>query len=113
MIRGDELPFHPTGLPPSDYPDDGAAELGIDLTARPSYAEAVALHADRQAQVRHVVETVTDAELEEVRTAVPAPTWGEESHTVRACLLVVMDEHCEHRRYAERDLAALTGWAAP
>jgi uncharacterized damage-inducible protein DinB len=109
MIRGEELPFHPGGLPPTDYPDAGAAELGIDLAARPSYDEAAAMHAERRAQVRRVVEAVTDVELDEIRTAVPAPAWGEEAHSVRECLRVVMDEHCEHRRFAVRDLAVLEG----
>jgi DinB superfamily len=112
MIRGEELPFHRTGLPPTDYPDAGAAELGIDLAARPSHDQAVAMHADRRAQVRRVLEAVTDAELDEIRTAVPAPAWGEKSHSVRECLRVVMDEHIEHRRFAERDLSTLEGGKA-
>jgi hypothetical protein len=37
------------------------------------------------------------------------PAWGEETHTVRACLRTVLQEVCEHRRFAERDLAVLTG----
>jgi hypothetical protein len=82
-------------------------ELGIDLDARPSYAEVVALHADRSAQMRGVVEALTDTELEQIRTAAPAPAWGVESHSVGDCLRVVMEEHCEHRRFAVRDLALL------
>jgi len=40
--------------------------------------------------------------------AVEAPGWPEpRSYPVRECLLVVLNEECEHRLYAERDLAAL------
>ena len=112
MVRGEDRPFHPRGLPTTDYPEAAAAELGIDLAARPSYDDAVAMHAERRAQVSAFLEAVTDAELEEIRTAAPTPAWGEKSHTVRACLGVVIDEHIEHRRFAERDLAVLEARAA-
>lgn len=57
--------------------------------------------------MRGVVENLTDAELKQIRTAVPAPAWGVESHSVGACLRVVMREHGEHCRFAVRDLALL------
>jgi len=107
MIRGHDRAFHSAGLPPTDYPPAGAADVGIDLTARPSYAEAVAMHAERWDQVRAFLAAVTDAELAEVRTAAPAPAWGVESLPVRECVRVLLDEHVEHRRFAERDLAVL------
>jgi hypothetical protein len=43
MVLGDPMPYHRLGLPPTDYPTAGAMELGLDLDARPSYAEVVAL----------------------------------------------------------------------
>ena len=107
MIRGHDRPFHSAGLPPTSYPAAGAADMGIDLTARPSYVEAVAMHAERGEQVRAFLATVTDAELAEMRTAMPAPLWGVETHSVRDCLGVLIDEHIEHRRFVERDLAVL------
>ncbi|MGC5018791.1 DinB family protein [Micromonospora sp. DT47] len=107
MVLDDSMPYHRLGLPPTDYPAASAAELGLDLAARPSYAEMLALHADRAARMRGVVETLTDTELEQIRTAAPAPAWGVESHSVGDCLRVVLEEHCEHRRYAVRDLALL------
>jgi hypothetical protein len=107
MIPGEAMPFHRLGLPPTDYLAEGLPELGIDLDAHPSYAEVVALHAEGRAQVRGVVEDLTDAELDQIRTAVPAPAWEVESHSVGECLRVVMNEHCEHRRFAVRDLALL------
>jgi hypothetical protein len=78
------------------------------VDARPSYAETVALHAERRAAVRRVVDELTDSRLGEMRTAaLAAPAWGVESHSVGECLRVLMDEYCEHRRFAERDLAVL------
>lgn len=107
MIRDEPKPYHRLGLPPTDHPAAGAAELGIDLDARPSYAEVVALYADRRARVREVVAAVTGAGLTEIRTAAPTPEWGVESHPVGECLRVVLEEHCEHRRFAVRDLAVI------
>lgn len=106
-LRGEEAPFSPLGVPPTDLATDGWRAMGLDPDARPSYAEAAALFADRQARVRRALDEVTDEQLAELRTATPVPAWGEESHPVGECLRVVLEEHCEHRRFAERDLAAL------
>jgi hypothetical protein len=105
----DERPFHPAGLLPTGFPEDAAAELGIDPTVRPSYGEAGALGSGRRNQLRALLATVTDAGLEELRTAAPTPVWGERTLTVRECLGVLLDEYVEHRRFAERDLAVLEG----
>ena len=42
-----------------------------------------------------------------MRTAVLAPDWGEESFPVLECLTVVVREHADHLRFAQRDLAVL------
>ncbi len=102
----DETAYHRLGLPPTDYPASRMPQLGLDLDARPSYAEVLALQAERRARIRGIVADVTDSELEQIRTAVPAPAWGMESHSVGGCLRVVMREHSEHRRYAVRYRAA-------
>jgi uncharacterized damage-inducible protein DinB len=107
MILGELTPCHPLGVPPTDYPAEGVPELGIDVGSKPSFREMVALHEDRKARVSAVVAAITDTQLEEIRTAAPAPAWGVESHSVGACLRVVMNEHCQHRRFALRDLAKL------
>ncbi len=107
MILGLEAPHHPLGLPTTDLPDAEAAELGVDLAARPSYAEVLAAFADRRGQVSELLGSVTDADLAGMRTAVPAPSWGEATRSVGRCLRVILDEHCEHHRYATRDLARL------
>jgi hypothetical protein len=107
MIRGEPRPFHRLGLPPDFYPADGAAEIGIDLEARPSLEEVKAVRTDRMAQVRAALGEVTEAGFEEVRTGRPAPAWDTDSRPVRRCFHVVFNEHCEHRRYVVRDLAVI------
>ncbi|MCH7231778.1 DinB family protein [Glycomyces sp. L485] len=64
MIRGEPRPFHRLGLPPEFYPADGAAEIGIDLEARPSLEEVMAVRADRMAQVRAHTGDVRPRDLE-------------------------------------------------
>jgi len=107
MLADEPSPFHPLGLPPTDTTEAGAAEMGLTLHARPSLDEVVALHRERRKRFTGLLLRVTDAELPAVRTAVLAPDWGEESFTVIECLTVVVREHAEHLRFAERDLAVL------
>jgi hypothetical protein len=107
-LRGSAAPFSPLALPPTDLPLTEWPSIWLDAAARPTFAEAAELFADRRAQVQQVLDEVTDAELEEPRTAAPVPFWGEETHTVRTCLRTVLQEVCDHRRFAERDLAVLT-----
>ena len=106
FIRQDERPFHRFGLPPTDFPATEASSLGLDLTASPSFEEAVAVHAERRTGVQAVLVDLADAQLHDMRTAV-LPVWGEESQPISECLAVVFNEHCEHRRFAVRDLAVL------
>jgi uncharacterized damage-inducible protein DinB len=106
-ILDQECPFHPLGLPHSVYPRDAAAKLGLELMGEPSYAEVMDARGDRQALVRRLVDGLTDDEAARVCTRTPAPGYPEDPHTVGQCLAVIMDEECEHRRYAVRDLALL------
>jgi hypothetical protein len=59
--------------------------------------------------VRVAFAEVTEDRLDDTRTATPVAAWGEETHSVGECLRVVLEEHVEHRRFAERDLAVLAG----
>jgi hypothetical protein len=106
-LRGGAAPFSPLALPPTDLAPSEWASIGLDASARPSSAEAAALFADRREQVRVVLAELSEASLDEPRTATPVPAWGEETHSVRTCLRTVQQEVCEHRRFAERDLAVL------
>lgn len=104
-VLDEPMPYHRLGIPHSSYLPAQAEALGIDLDARPSFAEVMAARADRVALIRGIVAGLNDPELERVCTSAPAPGYPEESRTVGRCLRVVMREECEHRRYAERDLS--------
>jgi len=106
-VLDEPMPYHRLGLTHTSYPPEDAAALGIDLAAQPSYAEVMAVRADRVALVRRIVDDLSDADLERMCTRTPAPGYPEEPHSVGACLRVIMYEECEHRRYLVRDLAVL------
>ena len=106
-VLDEPMPYHRLGVTHTSYPPADAAALGIDLAARPSFAEVMEVRAGRLALVRGVVDGLTDAELERTCARAPAPGYPEESRSVGRCLRVVMREECEHRRYAVRDLAVL------
>jgi hypothetical protein len=106
-IFDDPAPYHPLGLTHTSYPREAALALGIDLDGEPTLDEVLAVRTDRQAQVRRLVEALTDSELGRTCDRPPAPGYPEEPRTVGRCLRVVMNEECEHRRYATRDLAVL------
>jgi hypothetical protein len=106
-VLDDPMPFHPLGLTHTSYPSADAAAIGIDLDARPSFDEVMEVRADRMAQVRRIVAGLTDEELVRQCTRSPAPGYPDEPRSVGSCVRVVMDEECEHHRYALRDLAVL------
>jgi hypothetical protein len=106
-VLDDPMPYDRLGYTHSAYPTADAAAIGIDLEARPSFDEVMAVRADRVALVRRIVDGLTDDDLTRQCARSPAPGYPEESRTVGACLRVVMIEECEHHRYAQRDLAVL------
>jgi DinB superfamily/Pentapeptide repeats (8 copies) len=106
-VLDEEMPYHPLGLPQSWYPAADAAALGIDLTARPGYAEVLAARADRMAVMRSIVADLTDDSLGRLCQRSPAPGYPDEERPVIACVGVVLEEEIEHYRFALRDLAAL------
>ncbi len=107
MILNKPRPYHPLGLPQPGFTPADAAALGIDLDARPSLAEVLEVRGTRVALVRGIVDGLTDDDLELECPRLPAPGYPEETYTLGRCLRVIMNEECEHRRYAVRDLAAL------
>ena len=111
MLRQEPNPYDPLGLPPTDFSDESKAEIGFVTDASPSYDEVVAVHARKRAEVRAVLDSLTESQLEEPRTATLASEWGEETRTVKQCLGTVFREHVAHRRFAERDLAILEAGA--
>ena len=86
---------------------DGQA-LGLDLDARPSLAEVLALRAERVADVRRVLDEATPERL----TAQVPPTGGgwpppAEGRTLLDCVHVVLDEEWAHHGFCVRDLDLL------
>ena len=105
-IQGDPRPWQPLSLPWDEAPPTEG--VPHDREARPDLDTALALRLDRAAKVRAYLETLTDDELGAMTTPVTEPGWPEpESFPVRECLLTILREEWEHRRYAERDLDAL------
>jgi hypothetical protein len=93
--------MHSIGLPNTGTPPD--AFPGIDLDAKPTFADALAVRAERMAMVRDYLATATP---DDFAKKVPVTFAG--VPPVQACLHVVLDEEWAHNRYAERDLAILS-----
>ena len=106
-VLDEPMPFDRLGYTQSGYPPADAAAIGIDLDARPSFDEVMAVRAARMAVVRGIVDGLTDHGLERLCARSPGPGYPEQPRTVRQCVRVVMNEECEHYRYAVRDLAVL------
>ena len=106
-VLDEQMPYHPLGLPQSWYPAADATAIGIDLAARPGYAEVLAARADRMAVLRRIVAGLTDDDLGRPCPRTPAPGYPDEERTVIDCVTVVLDEEIEHYRFAVRDLAIL------
>jgi DinB family protein/pentapeptide repeat protein len=105
-LLGDPTPWHPLGLPWGSAPE--MPGVPCDRAARPSLDEILAVRRDRMAGVRAVIEGLTEQSLAADTEPVTAPGWPPpRSFSVRECLLVVLNEEWEHRRFAERDLDAL------
>lgn len=112
VILGDPSPWHPLSLPF----DEMAAHPGVpwDREVRPSLDEVLALRADRGATVRRVLDGLTDDQLASTSEPVDGPGWPPpEQYPVRDCLLIILTEEYQHRRYAERDLDVLESRSGP
>ncbi|MHB8380102.1 MAG: DinB family protein [Acidimicrobiales bacterium] len=105
-ILGEPSPWDPLGLPWDEMPD--SPDVPRDRAARPHLDEVLELRRGRMTTVRHVIEGLTDATLDVDTKPVEAPGWPPpQSFPVRKCLLIILNEEWEHRRYAERDLGTL------
>ena len=105
-VLAEPEPFHSLGYPSGD-PEAGRRH-GLDIDARPSLDEVLAVRRGRMDRVAELVRSVTPEEL--ARTV--ADRYGGET-TVLRCLHVVLDEEWEHHQYANRDLDVLAGGERP
>ena len=111
-ILGTDRPFHPWGVPFTELEEFAGppADLGVDVDATPSYAEVLELRADRVARVRRFLRDVTPDRLAE---DCAGPPWeGGRRLSVLSCVRVILDEECEHLRFAQRDLDAIEAGSA-
>jgi hypothetical protein len=94
------------------YPPDFVVDVrpwGIDVTAKPSFAEIAVVRRDRADAVRSVVDALTPDEFARATTVGSAPGFPPpgSSFTVGFCLGVVVNEERFHHGFATRDLALL------
>jgi hypothetical protein len=105
MVRGTTSPWHALDLPWDEAP--GWDGIPWDREARPSLDEVLTVRRERQAMVRHVLESLTDEQLAAEVTRIE-PGWPRmENFPVTECLRIVLNEEWQHRLYAERDLDRL------
>jgi hypothetical protein len=105
-ILGDPSPWDPLDLPWDEMPDTPGVPR--DREVRPSLEVVLDLRRGRMATVRQVIEGLTGTSLDSRTEPVTGPGWPPPgSFSVRECLLIILNEEWEHRRYAERDLQAL------
>jgi hypothetical protein len=93
-------PFDPMGLS-----NTGSADFpfpGIDTSAQPSVADALASRADRAARVAVFLESVT---IDDFTRSIDVPENG--PHPLVECIYTVFEEPFWHNRYARRDLEIL------
>jgi DinB superfamily len=99
-VLGEAEPLHPLGLP------NGALEpwrgTSIDVDARPSLADVLAVREQRMSSLRALLD---DADDDGLRRTVESPNGGTTS--VLGCVHVVLGEEWAHNRYANRDLDIL------
>jgi DinB superfamily len=108
-VLEEPAPYHPLGLPHGGMPAEAAAQLGLTLDAPATLEEVMAPRQRRMAAVRHVLDVLTEAELDRTCGRKPADPYPDQEYVVRRCLTVVLKEEAEHHRYAVRDLAVLEG----
>ncbi|HEX3222526.1 MAG TPA: DinB family protein [Nocardioides sp.] len=105
VYLGDPDPWHPLDLP-FDTPEPLPWPFETDV--RPSLDEVLEVRADRQRTVRRVLAGLSDADLAGHTTPVEGDGWPPaDRYPVGKALSIVVNEEWHHRRYAERDLAAL------
>jgi len=105
VYLGDPDPWSPLDLPFDTLRD---LQWAYDDDVRPPLDEVLELRADRQATVRRVLADLTDVRLAENTDPVEGDGWPPaDRYSVAEALGIVVNEEWHHRRYAERDLAAL------
>jgi len=93
-------PFDPIGLPNTgslDFPWPG-----LDYDLKPSFADALAVRADRATRFRDYLASVSATDFSK-----PVDVLENGTNPVQECIYTVFEEEFWHNRYALRDLALL------
>jgi hypothetical protein len=93
------------GFDPIGLPNTGSLEFpwpGLDLEARPSVADALAVLTERMTSVGAFLESVQSADLDR-----PIEVLENGTNPLCGCIFTVFEEQFWHIRYARRDLAVL------
>jgi DinB family protein/pentapeptide repeat protein len=101
VLNNGEEEFHRLGMP-HDNPEEWRGTT-IDLDARPTFDEVLAVRNERMQSVARFLAATNNGEL---TVTVASPNGGTTS--VMSCIHVVMNEEWAHDRYANRDLDVLT-----
>src|SRR4051794_28576030 len=102
-VKGEADPVHPLGLPAAFITMEG-----LDLAARPTLDEVLAIRDARFAELRDYAATVSPAELERERTTSAEQPWPPpQPRTPLSCLRVIFNDEWAHHQFALRDLAIL------
>ncbi|NYJ73208.1 DinB family protein [Allobranchiibius huperziae] len=104
-ILGVERPYHPIGLPNSEYETDGY-DLSVFTDATPPYDEILAVRAEHVAMVRDFIAALTAQDL---ARSCRHPWAPDRRVSALACLHTILEEEWAHHRYAVRDLASIIG----
>ncbi|MCW2737595.1 DinB family protein [Nocardioides sp.] len=107
VVLADPSPWHPLDLPWDEAPT--VEGVPWDRDVRPTLDEVLAVRAARRATVAAVLDALDDEGLARPVTSATPFMADADSLTVAQCLRVVLNEEWEHRLYAERDLAVLSG----
>ncbi|GLY03732.1 MULTISPECIES: DinB family protein [Actinoplanes] len=103
-VQRNPYPYHPIGIPNGEFEADGY-DMSVFSHPNPTYAEVLAVRAERFAMVGDFLSAVTALELASPRRHPWAP---EDMTSVLSCVHTILNEEWDHLRYAVRDLDALT-----
>lgn len=106
MLMDPPTDWHRWGWPFLGLGEEAVAEMGLDLAATPTLAEVAEVVRGRWDQLGEQIAALTDDSMGEEITgrADPERTITE---TRAHCLLTLLNEQTEHRRFAVRDLDTL------
>lgn len=103
-VLGSTEPFTPLGLAPDFVPDREGQ--GLDLTAKPSLDDVVAVRAEQAAELEAWLTTVTSAQLAATAPIPEGDGWPPyaRGRSTRRCLGTVLNEEWAHHGFCVRDL---------